>query len=94
MRRGEKVGGGMTFTLSTYGAGILPSRPLSGMIWVHSSVPINTRPNIVHTKHWLFNEIPVAVFHLTFLVKVPVMFHFIPISTADTSEPQGGCWKY
>lgn len=87
---GGRVGGGMTFTLSTYGEGILPSRPLTERIDPGARLSqINTSPNIVHTKHWLFNEIPAAVFHLTSLVKVPIMFHFTPVSTLDTSEPRG-----
>lgn len=30
-----------------------------------------------------------AGFHLTFLVKVPAVFHFTAISTSGTPEPQG-----
>ena len=90
--KGTAVGGGVcvTFTPSTYRAGILPSRPLTEQIDQGAQLSqINTSPNIVHTKRCLFNEIPVAVFHLTSLVKAPIMFHFTPISTPGTSEPQG-----
>lgn len=47
---------------------------------------INTCLNIVHTKQWLLNEIPVTPFHLTSLVKVLMMFHFSPISAMATPE--------
>ncbi len=93
---GGRVGGGMTFILSIYRAGILPSRFLNEGIDSHAQLSqINSSPNIVRTKHWLFNEIPVAVFHLTSLVKVPIMFHFTPISTSGTSESRGQLhiWK-
>lgn len=52
---------------------------------MHSSV----KSILVHTKHWLFNEIPLATFHLTSLVKLPIMVNFSPISTLGTSEPWG-----
>lgn len=69
----------MTFTLSTYGAGILHSRPLTERIDPGAELSqIDSSLNIVHTKHRLFNEIPVAVFYLTSQVKVPIMFHFTP----------------
>lgn len=54
--------GGVTFTLST--EGIDPGAQLS---------QIDSGDDIVHTKHWLFNEIPVARFHLTPPVRGPVI---------------------
>lgn len=88
----------MTFTLRTHRAAILPSRPLTEQIDPGARLlQINTNPNIVHTKHWLFNEIPVAVFHFTSLVKVPIMFHFTLNSTSGQLQIfkltfQSICW--
>lgn len=68
-RRVREVGGDMTFTPSTCRQGYYSaSHSMSESIQTHSSAAINTGLNIVHTKYWLLNEIPVAFFHLTSLI--------------------------
>lgn len=68
----------MTFSPSTRGVKILPSSPPSppcteGIDPGARLSQIDSGDNIVHTKHWLFNEISVARFHLAPPVRGPVI---------------------
>ena len=83
------AGGGMTFILGTYGAGILPSRLVAERIDPGSQLSqINTSLNIVHTKHWLFNEIPEAVFHPASLDKCLSCFISLPFQPQEPLNPR------
>lgn len=54
----------------------LPAQPAC-LHCSHRSSRVNTRDNIVHTKHWLFfNEIPVALFHRSPPVRGPFIGSF------------------